>query len=238
MNDCSRPKVLLFSSEETWLQAIRPTIAPSGNGSFPSRYALIAMSFPRTARMSLRSPASWATETTFQSRYPGGTFLTKSGAAGASARRAADAVNAITLTSTVAAISQNAIRFMASSSSAMKPDAELSIHHTKVSTILSYQSHRHQRSNPVQEFDHDAVHLGCPLLLRPVPAAGQHDRSLKTEGGDGNNRAGGCGSAAIHGFSADDGAVDLDVHDLIRLDVVRILLEHHEVGKLAGGDRP
>src|SRR5215471_12257083 len=56
---------------------MRPTIAPSGNGSLPSRYALIAMSFPRTARISLRVPASWATETTFQSRYPGGMLVTK-----------------------------------------------------------------------------------------------------------------------------------------------------------------
>src|SRR4030095_12323142 len=77
--DCSRPKVLLFSSDGTYAQAIRPTIAPSGKGTLPSRYALIAMSFARTARISLRSPASCATETPFQSRYPFGISFTKIG---------------------------------------------------------------------------------------------------------------------------------------------------------------
>src|SRR5215475_2802381 len=61
------------------------------------------------------SPASWAIETTFQSRYPGGILVTKSGAAGSSARRAADVVNATTLTSVVAASRKNAVRFMAAS---------------------------------------------------------------------------------------------------------------------------
>src|SRR4030095_368030 len=36
----------------------------------------------RMARMSLRSPASWATETTFQSRYPGGISVTKTASFG------------------------------------------------------------------------------------------------------------------------------------------------------------
>src|SRR4030095_9892570 len=55
--DCSRPKLLLFSSAGPCFQAIRPTIAPSGKVGLPSRYALMAISFPRTARISLRSPA-------------------------------------------------------------------------------------------------------------------------------------------------------------------------------------
>jgi len=50
--DCSRPKTLLFSSDGTYFQAMRAMIAPSGNGSVLSRYALIAMSLPRIARMS------------------------------------------------------------------------------------------------------------------------------------------------------------------------------------------
>ena len=37
----------------------------------------------------------------------------------------------------------------------------------------------------------------------------------------------------INCLSADDGAHDLDVLDLVRIHVVRILLEHHEVGELA-----
>src|SRR5260370_5707421 len=54
-------------------------IAPSGNGSVPSRYALIATSLPRMARISLSLPASWATEINLQSRYPGGMLVTKIG---------------------------------------------------------------------------------------------------------------------------------------------------------------
>src|SRR6058998_4074580 len=34
-------------------------------------------------------------------------------------------------------------------------------------------------SNSLEKFEHEGVHLGCPLLLRPVPAAGQHDRPPK-----------------------------------------------------------
>src|SRR3984957_7803165 len=60
-------------------------IAPSGNGSFPSRKALIATSLPRTARKSLRFPSSWATEINFQLRYPGGTLPLKTGDASSSA---------------------------------------------------------------------------------------------------------------------------------------------------------
>src|SRR5882672_1280478 len=54
-------------------------IVPSGNGSFPSRYALIAISLPRMARISLRLPSSWATEINLQSRYPGGMLVRKIG---------------------------------------------------------------------------------------------------------------------------------------------------------------
>src|SRR5260221_6049914 len=54
-------------------------IAPSGSGSFPSRYALIVIALPRMARISLRLPSSWATEINLQSRYPGGMLLTKIG---------------------------------------------------------------------------------------------------------------------------------------------------------------
>ena len=41
----------------------------------------------------------------------------------------------------------------------------------------------------------------------------------------------------IHRLAADDRPDDLDVLDRVGIDVVRILLEHHEVGELAGGDR-
>jgi len=34
-------------------------------------------------------------------------------------------------------------------------------------------------SNSLEKFEHEVVHLGCPLLLRPVPAARQHDRAAK-----------------------------------------------------------
>ena len=40
-----------------------------------------------------------------------------------------------------------------------------------------------------------------------------------------------------HRLAADDRAIDLDVHDLVGIDVVRVLLEDHEIGELAGGDR-
>jgi len=44
-NDWRRPKTLLFSSDGMHFQASRAMTAPSGNGSFPSRQALIATSF-------------------------------------------------------------------------------------------------------------------------------------------------------------------------------------------------
>src|SRR6516165_9531820 len=50
-------------------------IVPSGKG-LPARYASIALSLPITTRMSLSSPASWAAEMNFQSRYPGGIVVT------------------------------------------------------------------------------------------------------------------------------------------------------------------
>src|ERR1700722_3922333 len=84
--DWSRPKTLLFSSDGVYFQAKRAIIAPSGNGSLPSRYALIAISFPNTARRSLRLPSSCATEISRQSRYPAGS-LTSILAAGAPSAR-------------------------------------------------------------------------------------------------------------------------------------------------------
>src|SRR4029077_15130825 len=79
-------------------------IVPSGNGSFPSRAALIAKSLPRIARRSLRLPSSWATEISFQSRYPAGIFTPKIGDVSSSAcpdanGRAARMVNAIAIAS-------------------------------------------------------------------------------------------------------------------------------------------
>jgi hypothetical protein len=50
---------------------------------------------PRTAAKLCRLPSSWATEINLQSRYPGGIFVTKIGAAESSACRDAGAVNAI-----------------------------------------------------------------------------------------------------------------------------------------------
>jgi hypothetical protein len=72
-----RPKTLLFSSEGTKVQCKAAMIAPSGNGSFPSRYALIATSLPKTAEKLFSCPSSCATEMSVQSRYPGGIFVTK-----------------------------------------------------------------------------------------------------------------------------------------------------------------
>src|ERR1700724_3413413 len=54
-------------------------MVPSGNGSCPSREALIATSLPRMARRSLSLPSSWATEINLQSRYPGGILFRKKG---------------------------------------------------------------------------------------------------------------------------------------------------------------
>ena len=44
--------------------------------------------------------------------------------------------------------------------------------------------------------------------------------------------------SSVHRLSADHRPVHLDVHDLVGVDVVRILLQHDEVGQLPGGDRP
>src|ERR1700685_719685 len=52
-------------------------IEPSGNGSFPSRHALNAISLPRTAPKLLSLPASWAEEIHLQSRYPLGISVTE-----------------------------------------------------------------------------------------------------------------------------------------------------------------
>src|SRR5215469_2017351 len=95
-------------------------IAPSGSGSAPSRKALIAISFPRTARKSLLLPASWATEINFQSRNPGGILIPKMGAASSSAVLAAYARNAMAQTA-VAAITRVDVRFIEQSFRISKP---------------------------------------------------------------------------------------------------------------------
>src|SRR5579862_4209850 len=87
-------------------------IVPSGNGSFSSRYALIALSLPSIARISLRSPASWATEINLQSRYPGGIVIPKIGAASCSACPDAGAELATTPATATNANSKSAIRFI------------------------------------------------------------------------------------------------------------------------------
>ena len=69
---CTRPKTWLSSSDGTRFQCSATMIAPSGNGSLPSRYAFIATSLPSCARSWLKSPSSWVTEINFQSRYPEG----------------------------------------------------------------------------------------------------------------------------------------------------------------------
>src|ERR1700722_13287571 len=87
-------------------------IAPSGNGSFPSRYALIATSLPRTAPILFRLPASWETEINLQSRYPGGIFVTKIGAAESSACKDAGVVNAAIPASIPTATSSKLVGFI------------------------------------------------------------------------------------------------------------------------------
>src|SRR5438105_7479170 len=64
------------------------------------------------ARISLRSPSSWATEINFQSRYPGGILVTKIGAASPSACPDAGAMEATTPATVTTAISKKAIRVM------------------------------------------------------------------------------------------------------------------------------
>src|SRR5262245_34767568 len=87
-------------------------MVPSGYGSFPSREALIATSLLRIARRSLRSPSSWATEITLQSRYPGGIVTPKIGAASPSACPDAGAMEATTPASATPATSTKTIRLM------------------------------------------------------------------------------------------------------------------------------
>jgi hypothetical protein len=65
--------VVLLRRDMTVVQAM---IAPWGKGSFPSRYALMATSLPKTMAKLWRLPSSWATEITFQSRYPAGIWVT------------------------------------------------------------------------------------------------------------------------------------------------------------------
>src|SRR5580698_10102088 len=87
-------------------------IVPSGNGSVPSRYALIATSLPKTAPMLFRLPASWETEINLQSRYPGGIFVTKGGEPESSACRDAGSVNATIPASITTATSSRVIPFI------------------------------------------------------------------------------------------------------------------------------
>src|SRR5262249_5996170 len=87
-------------------------IVPSGNGSFPSRKALIATSLPRMARKSLRLPASWATEINLHSRYPGGLLTPKIGAASPPACPDAGAMEATMAATATTATSNRAIRLI------------------------------------------------------------------------------------------------------------------------------
>src|ERR1700730_1446326 len=87
-------------------------MVPSGNGSCPSREALIATSLPRMARRSLSLPSSWATEINLQSRYPGGILIPKIGELSSSGPPAETVIAPITLTAMVAAITQIGICFM------------------------------------------------------------------------------------------------------------------------------
>src|SRR5262249_58849684 len=84
----------------------------SGNGSFPSREAVIATSLPRTARKSLRLPASWATEINLHSRYPGGILTPKIGAASPPACPDAGAMEATMAATATTATSNRAIRLL------------------------------------------------------------------------------------------------------------------------------
>src|SRR5882672_12493658 len=87
-------------------------IAPSGNGSLPSRYASIATSLPRMARISLRLPSSWATEINRQSRYPAGILTPKIGELSSSAPPAENVIAPLTLAAMAAAITKIGICFM------------------------------------------------------------------------------------------------------------------------------
>jgi hypothetical protein len=44
-------------------------------------------------------------------------------------------------------------------------------------------------------------------------------------------------SRFMHRLAADDRADDLNVFDFVRLHVVRVVRQHHEIRELAGGDR-
>src|ERR1700722_10913911 len=63
------------------------------------------------ARISLRLPASWATEINFQSRYPAGSLFSKIGTVSSSARPEAEVAKARTANVAIAT-SKVAIRFM------------------------------------------------------------------------------------------------------------------------------
>src|ERR1700733_3320723 len=88
-------------------------IVPSGYGSFPSRYALIATSLPRIAAKLCSVPSSWATDTNLQSRYPGGILIPKIGTASPPPCPDAGAVNTKIPPPVATAISKKAIHFIA-----------------------------------------------------------------------------------------------------------------------------
>src|SRR6185503_19498544 len=148
-----------------WLQAIRPTIAPSGNGSLPSRYALMAMSFPRTARISLRSPASWATETTFQSRYPDGISFTKIGAASLS-ESAANVTKAATPASIATATSDRVIRFVNRPRRALAPEVTSVFIFTFRFEIFVCSSSADANNSEISDWNGQATHFSAAWLKR------------------------------------------------------------------------
>src|ERR1700691_2160754 len=104
-------------------------IAPSGNGSRFSRYALIAISLPKSARISLGTPASWATEINFQSRYPGGILIEEAGSAfsPASPEASPDAgiLKATTPTTAATATSKKTTRFIEFSFQYPRPQSSI-----------------------------------------------------------------------------------------------------------------
>src|ERR1700728_1676726 len=87
-------------------------IVPSGYGSFPSRYALIATSLPRIAAKLCRVPSSCATDTNLQSRYPGGILIPKIGTASPPPCPDAGAVNTKIPPPVATAISKKAVHFI------------------------------------------------------------------------------------------------------------------------------
>src|SRR6266849_7343860 len=82
----------------------------------------------------------------------------------------------------------------------------------------------------------------CPQVLTTIALLGSSASALRDDlvivlivalrrrGGREN------ASPAVHSLPSDDRSVHLDVHDLVRVDVMRIFLEHDEVRELAGGD--